>query len=301
MPTVLVVDDSPFDRRVVDGLLKREAGLEWLVEYAEDGREALNRMRDFLPDVVVTDLQMPEMDGLELVTTVANQYADTPVILMTGEGSEAVALAALDRGAASYIPKDLLADRFISTITQVLETCRAERGQKKVSQCVFDSRLSMQLENDPEIVRSVVSYFTQIMEDMSFGDKAERVHVAVALEEALLNAMLHGNLELDPEEVRKARAPGHQESFAQSVQARCRQTPYSDRHVLLQARLTPKRVLFSIRDQGPGFQIDHLPERGDPKMLEESTGRGVVLMKSFMDEVSYDSEKGELLLAKRCG
>ena len=75
MPTILVVDDSPVDRRIVEGLLQREADLDWLVDYAENGVRALAKMKDLLPDVIVTDLQMPEMDGLELVTAVGARFS----------------------------------------------------------------------------------------------------------------------------------------------------------------------------------------------------------------------------------
>ena len=102
MATVLIVDDSPVDRKLIGGLLNRDS--DWTIEYAENGARALQRMQIVDVDVIVTDLNMPEMDGLDLVRAVRVQYPDLPVILITGQGSEALALGALARGGASYVP-----------------------------------------------------------------------------------------------------------------------------------------------------------------------------------------------------
>src|SRR5437667_377442 len=109
----------------VDGLLtgrllSKEKELDWVIEYAENGREALTFMSDLVPHVVVTDLMMPDIDGLELVETVRAEHPEVPVILITGQGSETLALEALERGAASYVPKGQLADKLADTVKQVL-------------------------------------------------------------------------------------------------------------------------------------------------------------------------------------
>ena len=65
MTTILVVDDSAVDRRFVGELLKRDG--DWRIEFAENGSEALARMKETQPDLVVTDLMMPGMDGFQLL------------------------------------------------------------------------------------------------------------------------------------------------------------------------------------------------------------------------------------------
>ena len=97
MPTVLVVDDTAVDRRLAGGLLENVPDVE--VCYAENGKDALFKISTQLPDLVVTDLQMPEVDGLELVTTINDKYPGIPVVLMTAHGSEIVAAQALANGA----------------------------------------------------------------------------------------------------------------------------------------------------------------------------------------------------------
>ena len=117
MSTVLVVDDSAVDRKLVGTLLEKS---EISVQYASDGFEALDVLHQADVDVVLTDLQMPDMDGLQLVDAIRSQHPLVPVVLMTAHGSEELAIDALERGAASYVRKRNLANDVVLTITRVL-------------------------------------------------------------------------------------------------------------------------------------------------------------------------------------
>ena len=81
MAKILVVDDSAVDRRFVGGLLQRESN--YLVEFAEDGADALAKIRQAPPDIIVTDLQMPNRNGLELVSAVRMRETLSPVTVST--------------------------------------------------------------------------------------------------------------------------------------------------------------------------------------------------------------------------
>ena len=89
------------ERLLVEGLLRKNP--DYRVELAENGKEALTKIAASPPDLVVTDLIMPEMDGLELVRTVRRRHPDIPVILMTAYGDETTVVDALEAGAASYV------------------------------------------------------------------------------------------------------------------------------------------------------------------------------------------------------
>src|ERR1700676_702922 len=98
----LVVDDSP--TQALD-LRRRLTRGGFHVEMAANGRAALDAGDKHLPDIVLTDLMMPEMDGLELVKQLRRSRPGLPVILLTAEGSEEIAATALRAGAVGYIPK----------------------------------------------------------------------------------------------------------------------------------------------------------------------------------------------------
>src|SRR6186713_834064 len=106
MTKILVVDDSAVDRRLIGGLLQRNGQHD--VEFAEDVEGALKYLCQQIPDLIVTDLHMPDRSGLELVAAVRLDYPGVPVILVTGQGHESLAAEALHHGAAGYVPKTLL-------------------------------------------------------------------------------------------------------------------------------------------------------------------------------------------------
>ena len=126
MTTVLVVDDSPVDCRLVEGLIRQNSG--WKTVFAANGRQALDQLELHLTDLVLTDLQMPVMDGLELVSAVRKEFPLIPVILMTSKGSEEIAVKALHRGAASYVPKRKLARDLMDTMRLVLSAASDNRS-----------------------------------------------------------------------------------------------------------------------------------------------------------------------------
>ena len=92
MTNILVVDDSFVDRRIVGGLLEQRSDFQ--VFYAEDGTDALRQMELQRPDLVVTDINMPQKNGLELVRAMRIHFAGVPVILITAQGSEELAVQA---------------------------------------------------------------------------------------------------------------------------------------------------------------------------------------------------------------
>ena len=93
---LLVVDDSAMDRRLVGGILEKNP--DWSILYAVNGKQAIEEIEKHIPDLVLTDMQMPEMNGLELVTAIKEDYPLIPVVLMTAQGSEEIAVQALRRG-----------------------------------------------------------------------------------------------------------------------------------------------------------------------------------------------------------
>src|SRR6266567_3833503 len=146
MPTLLVVDDSEIDRRLVVGLLRGNSS--WQTETVANGVEALARRKQSPVDLVITDMQMPEMEGLELVKQIGIHHPHVPVILMTAHGSEALAIEALEQGAASYVPKSRLAE--------------TDRNYERLTECQTRAEFSFVLDNDSALIDPLVDLIQQI-------------------------------------------------------------------------------------------------------------------------------------------
>jgi two-component system response regulator HydG len=115
---VLVVDDDPDARAVLEKLLRQE-GYE--VELAEDGEAALERVQERAPDVVVTDLNMPRMDGMTLLGHIREISKELPVIVVTSAQDMAPAIKAMRLGAEDYLTKPIDFDALLVTLDRALE------------------------------------------------------------------------------------------------------------------------------------------------------------------------------------
>jgi CheY-like chemotaxis protein len=297
MAKVLVVDDSAVDRRFVGGLLSRDGKFQ--VEFAEDGSQALTRMRESCPDVIVTDLQMPNRNGLELVAAVRMHHPDVPIILMTGHGSEDLAVEALHRGAANYVPKPQLGEKLLESLDEALSLSKADRTYDRLIACLKTCDFDFELESDPGLVDPLVELVQQMVAGMKLTDATGRFRVGAGLKEALLNAIYRGNLEISFQQMQDTRVSLLEGKGEDLVKSRRKQTPYQERRVAVQISINQDEARIAIRDQGAGFDPASVPAAGQPGSLDPDTGRGLVLMRSFFDEVTFNREGNEVTLVKR--
>jgi DNA-binding response OmpR family regulator len=115
-PSILVVDDEPSISEVV-GIYLRRAGYQ--VAVARDGREALDALEKAPPDLVVLDLMLPEVDGVE-ITRRLRAEGDIPIIMLTARREEADRIAGLEMGADDYVVKPFSPQELVSRVKAVL-------------------------------------------------------------------------------------------------------------------------------------------------------------------------------------
>jgi excisionase family DNA binding protein len=116
-PRVLIVDDEPSVR---DLLLKTLTLAEYEVDVAADGRAAVDRLRSLSYDLLITDLKMPEMDGLSVIREARRLKADIHVIIITGFSTEATAIEAINLGVSGYLTKPFRIPRVLSVAARAL-------------------------------------------------------------------------------------------------------------------------------------------------------------------------------------
>lgn len=291
MPNVLVVDDSAVDRRIVRGLLER-AGVYEVAE-ANDGKEALDAVAQCPPDVVITDIRMPELDGFQLVTELKEEYPSVPVILMTGKGSEEIAARAMEQGAASYVPKVCLADDLLPTVERVLSAFREDRSHTRLMHHMDRCRLKFTLTNNLSVIRAMVSMAQQLLRCLPLADEVERLRVGIALEEALKNALYHGSLEIGAMVPKPSRA-----EYSAIAGQRIYVEPFRDRRIRLSVDIDRNRARFVIGDDGPGF--NHVEEAHSAALEDQdrAAARGMSLMFTIMDEVVFNKAGNKVRIVK---
>jgi DNA-binding NarL/FixJ family response regulator len=115
---ILVVDDHPVVREGVDALVRRQRDMR-IVAQAANGREAIEQFREHRPDVTLMDLQMPEMNGLDALIALRDEFPEARVIVLTTYRGDVQVLRAIKAGALAYLLKNALHKELLDTIRAV--------------------------------------------------------------------------------------------------------------------------------------------------------------------------------------
>ena len=122
-PDVLVVDDSAAIRKILQRVLRQTGMAIRNIHEAGDGEEALEILKIHRPALVLTDINMPKMDGLQFLAALksSDQWRDIPVVMITTEGGETKVGEAVKLGAAGYVRKPFTADQIKEKLAGILE------------------------------------------------------------------------------------------------------------------------------------------------------------------------------------
>jgi DNA-binding NarL/FixJ family response regulator len=183
--SILIADDHPIVRQGLRQVIEREADLKILAE-ADDGQAALEQIIELAPDVAVLDLDMPRMDGLELLRVLRERSLSVAVIMLTVHREEALFNHALQLGAQGYMLKD-------SALADIVNGIRAvAAGQNFVSPLLtsylFQQRISAPKTNRPalaeltqterQVLKLIAEYKTnnQIAEELYISPLTVKTH-----------------------------------------------------------------------------------------------------------------------------
>ena len=135
MPGILVVDDEPLQRGILKTILE-DSGYETYT--ASSGEEAVRLAKTFNPDVILTDLKLGEMDGVELLGEVQREHLAPAVIIMTAYGTVSSAVEAMKKGALDYLTKPLDKDVLLITVKKALERTELLKENLQLQKALFD-------------------------------------------------------------------------------------------------------------------------------------------------------------------
>jgi putative nucleotidyltransferase with HDIG domain len=166
-PRVLVVDDEKFIRDIIADFLGMEG---YIVRTAEDGTSAITELERARYDMVISDLKMPRMGGLDLLKEVARAHPDTLTVIMTGFGTVETAIDAMKRGAYDYILKPFKVEEVVHIVQRGLEKSRltAEnlRLREALSLYKVSEAIAASLSLDEVMATVTDSAFTEVGADV---------------------------------------------------------------------------------------------------------------------------------------
>jgi len=228
---VLHVDDDPAFVDLTATALERERE-QFAVETASSADDGLDRLAGADYDCIVSDYDMPGMDGIDFLTAVRNEYQDLPFILFTGKGSEEVASDAISAGVTDYLRKgsgtdqyELLANRITNAVSQV----RAERqleAERQRFQILFDRLSQATVEVEYRADEPIVERVNPAFEETFGYDAADIVGESLDAyivpedrteEAADINRRVQDGASLDSEEVTRQTADGTRRFLLQNA------------------------------------------------------------------------------------
>jgi anti-sigma regulatory factor (Ser/Thr protein kinase) len=228
---------------------------------------------------------------LELVRILKKDYPHIPVVLIASQGSHDIALRALHEGAVYYSPKSALGRDLVPAVRQVLGISDHLQAAHERESTPVECAVSFELENDDCLIYGLIEHLQVNLPEWA---DADRIQIAMALHEAVTNAMHHGNLEVSSELRNECES-----KYYETIQTRRTVVPYCDRRVRIDAQYQPHEVTFRVIDQGPGFDPLSVCDPRASNNLERLSGRGLLLIRSFMDDVRHNASGNQITMIKR--
>ncbi|MGK5095352.1 response regulator [Deltaproteobacteria bacterium TL4] len=264
-----------------------------IVVEAHDGEEALHVFQNSSIDAVFSALTMPKMGGMELLKELKHLNAQLPFVIISRHGDPDNILASLNLGACDFLTKPLEKSDLLRSINKIKSLREdSQFSMYCLENSVSESR-SLEIGNDFEYINRIVNFITRNLTSYKILEEEDLFTMTIILGEALENSIFHGNLEISSE-LKKEKF----ERFRQEGERRREIEPYKSRRVYIYYEMTRNSVKYIIRDEGQGFDHNMIPDPKDPENLFKVSGRGILLIMNFMDEVFWNERGNEITMVR---
>lgn len=290
MIRILVVEDEPVVRALLCEFLRKN-GFDVLE--AKDGERGVELYRLAHPQLILTDIMLPGLNGLDLLNEVKSDGDQTIVILMTGYGNEEFLLKALRGGATNYFAKPFDYAELLAFIRSVFRHRTEPDYQFLYTDSLMRENKEFTFGTGNADIHTIVNQL--VLNLRLIADEPELTNLRVGLQEMVDNAVEHGNLGFTYEEKSAGIANG---TFGEQVQNRLHDKKYAGRHIHVSQNLSSSGFLATIEDEGEGFDWRALPDPTADSLLSYN-GRGIFLTKIYYDEVIYNERGNSVTLRKR--
>ncbi|MFN8259028.1 MAG: response regulator [Bacteroidales bacterium] len=287
---ILVVEDDFGSREFLMSLIKLEG---YDVRQAVNGEEGLQVYKEYSPNLIICDIQMPKMDGLEMLSRLRDEKQDVIFIITTAFGSEDYAIEALRLGANNYLKKPIDKKSLIGLIKKyqaIIEShLLAQKAEGRVIEKILKTEFDTDFSHIPAIVSQLMSEIT-----LKFND-TDKTNIELGLDELIANSIEHGNLEISFEDKVLA---SDSNKMLELYSQRMKIPEIAQRKIIVEFVQKSNYCEWIITDQGNGFDWKAIPDPTQGAQLMELNGRGIFITNFLFDELEYMG-KGNIVRIKK--
>ncbi len=289
---VMIIDDEEPIREILVNAVDNE-GLKG--EDFANGREALAALEAGHDDVlmVITDIKMPEMDGIQFIRAAKKLVPELPFVIASGYGSKKDVITALQLGASDYLEKPFHLQDVVAAVRKIRKMVARDRQTEELYRYFTGEKIVFQLPNNIDLVPVLVQELIREIKKLQAPDRQLELNgIGMALHETIINAIEHGNLEL-PSTLKE------KPDYLEQLEQKAGTTPYRDRRVSVSLTLDRDSFTCRVTDEGPGFDWHSLPDPRDPENLFKPHGRGMILIANYFDRVEFNEKGNTITLTKK--
>ncbi len=291
MKKILVIDDEEPVRDVLKTALVENG---YSVFEAENGKKGVQRFIDVNPDIIITDVNMPEMSGIDVTKKIKDMKSDADVVIMTGYGTEDLVVQSLRSGATNYIKKPVDFKELMGILDSLILKRENRRRFEVLKEIVVREEKTLSIGNN---IAKIWGTVNQIL--FNLPQKIEEISVEglkIGLYEILVNAIEHGNLGITYEEKKEALSSN---TYNTLLKQRLEEADTAGKKVNIKSMFSRKQLQVEIEDEGNGFNYKELSFLEDPETLLSAHGRGILLASLYFDVIEYHGPGNSVTLIKR--
>ncbi len=294
---ILLIDD---DSAVLDMVQSALAHYGMEVHAYPDAAQALELIHNpSAPefDLVISDINMEGLDGFDVIHKVKATHPHLPVVLMTGQASVDYAIRAMRMGASNLFMKPIAIRDLVQSVFHLVDLHRDFRMADDGLRGLMNERRHFLFRSDELDVHSLVRHLTDRLVPMGFASPNNLDVIAMAIHEALANALEHGNLELDSS--LKGDLFAEEDAYLKLRTERMADPAYAGRLIEVRLAMDTERFELEISDEGKGFDASRMSALAGDSDLAPHCGRGLPLILLVMDEVHFNKKGNQIRLALR--
>lgn len=249
-------------------------------------------------DLIIAEAELPGFEVGSLLRAMRMQFPQVPIVVFSASEAVQGGPSLLEAGATSVLSSDSSPQTLIEVLRNALnvETARTSG--------LFEGRpfceLSLSLDTSTALQQRIPLLLADILEQRGYLDKSQRRRLDLAFQEALTNALEHGNLELSSAWREETDSAGV-DKYSAVKSLRLADPHFASRKVVISFEFRDDIYSIRLRDEGPGFTPPPKDLLSALATSEKCSGRGLAIIASSVDEFHYSNSGREVILRKRLG